>query len=341
MTDPTDVTSADVNGDGLLDLIAGNESQGNVVVGIGNGQGGFTVKAGSPFSNGATQANGVVAGLSNGDGNVDLMTASYGDGKVSLLIGDGTGSFAAGTPITVATGTIWIATADFNASKLDAAVVNASANTVAVLLGNGAGGFTQPPGSPYPSGVTGLRQVAPGRFDADGDVDIAIVGGSNQLSILDNNGAGTFSVPAGYPVAIPTSEPFGVAAGDLDGDGLTDLAVPDLPNDEVLLLYGATGRRFFASAPLRVGNAPIDIEIADADGDGDLDMFTADYNAVLGGSGSSISVLLGDGNGGFSLAGGHPFFMPSFLPDGLTVGDFDRDGAPTRRRRTRATATWP
>ena len=82
----------------------------------------------------------------NGDGKPDLAVANQGSNTLSILIGDGTGRFAAPTTITTAGGPSALVGADFNGDgKLDLAIVNQSANTVSVLFGHGDGTFGTTP----------------------------------------------------------------------------------------------------------------------------------------------------------------------------------------------------
>jgi hypothetical protein len=110
-----------------------------------------------------------------------------------------------------------VAEGDFNGDgKLDLAIVNAASNTVTVLLGNGTGGFTAAPGSPFPVG-TGPQFVVVGDFNEDGKPDLAIANSfGNNVTVLLGNGAGGFTAAPGSPFpagAVPSS----LAVGDFNG----------------------------------------------------------------------------------------------------------------------------
>ncbi len=130
------VTVADFNGDGKLDLAIGNIAGNSVTILLGDGSGNFTTASGSPIAVGI-QPEAIVAGDFNNDGKLDLAVANYGDGTVTLLLGNGDGTFtpASGSPYAVGQGPIAIAAADFNGDgKLDLAVANLTDGTVSILL---------------------------------------------------------------------------------------------------------------------------------------------------------------------------------------------------------------
>lgn len=133
---PVAVAVGDFNGDGNLDLAVCDNSGNNVTILLGNGNGTFTPATGSPIPVG-NQPYAIVAGDFNNDGNLDLAVANYGDGTVSLLLGNGNGTFtqASGSPYAVGNGPYQIAAADFNGDgKLDLAVANLGDGTVSILL---------------------------------------------------------------------------------------------------------------------------------------------------------------------------------------------------------------
>jgi len=181
----------DFNGDGKLDLAitgAGVTGPQDDVVNIllGNGDGTFTAASNSTFATGKGPQAIAVADL-NGDGKLDLAIANYGDGTVTILLGNGDGTFkpAPGSPITVGNAPYAIAVADLNGDgKLDLAIANNGDGTVTVLLGNGDGTFTSASGSPFPVG-TGPSSIAVGDFNGSGRLGLAVTNWQgNTISIL-------------------------------------------------------------------------------------------------------------------------------------------------------------
>src|SRR5690242_6200279 len=129
---------------------------------------------------------------------------------------------------------------DFNGDgKDDVAVGNvfAAGDNVSIFLGDGAGGFTEAPGSPVPVGQKPCTMTS-GDFNGDGKVDLATANcNSNDVTILLGNGDGTFTQPPGSPFAVG-SAPNGIVAGDLNGDGKLDLAIANENDDNVTILLG-------------------------------------------------------------------------------------------------------
>ena len=185
---PTSVAVGDFNGDGKPDLAIANNGSNNITVMLGTGTGAFTAAPGSPFATGNLPVS-VAVGDFNGDSKLDLAIVNQNDDNVTVLLGSGTGGFTAaiGSPFLVGHTPASVAVGDFNGdSKLDLAVANQNDNTVTVLLGNGTGGFTTDPASPFPTGAI-PASVAVGDFNKDGKPDLAIANsGPGNVSVLLN-----------------------------------------------------------------------------------------------------------------------------------------------------------
>jgi hypothetical protein len=320
---PYQTAVADLDGDGHLDLLVVNAGSNDVSVLFGNGHGAFTAAA-STITVGTTPRD-IVTGDIDGDGDVDFVTANAGSNNVSVFLNDGRGHFtqAAGSPVAAGLNDRALALGDLNGDgKLDIVTANASINTLAVLLGDGAGGFIAAPGSPIATGSVPF-DLTLGDFNGDHVLDIAVTNaGSNTVSILLNNGHGQFTNAAGSPVAVG-SIPRGVASGDLDGDGDTDLAVVNSSNNNVSILLN-DGHGAFTNAtgsPVATGGSvPFAVKLADVDGDHDLDML------VTNASSNTVSVLINDGHASFTSDIGSPFATGGNSPRDVTTGDFDEDG---------------
>lgn len=174
------LATADLNRDGKLDLATGSVS-----VLLGDGMGSFSTA--TPFATGGTSGS-VVIGDFNRDGKPDLAVTNSpalpGESRVSLLLGDGAGSFGAATHFGTALGGHWISAADLNGDgKLDVVTANRNSDIVTVLLGDGRGSFTR---ADFAIGTgTGPASVAVGDLNRDGALDLAVANGnSGSVSIL-------------------------------------------------------------------------------------------------------------------------------------------------------------
>lgn len=130
------VTVGDFNGDGNLDLAVCNSTGNSVTILLGDGTGNFATASGSPIAVGS-EPSAIITGDFNSDGKLDLAVANLSDNTVTLLLGNGDGTFApaSGSPYAVGNTPIGLAAADFNADgKLDLAVVNLTDGTVSILL---------------------------------------------------------------------------------------------------------------------------------------------------------------------------------------------------------------
>ncbi len=300
-TQPVSVMIADVNKDTKRDLIVANGGSGNLSIYLGDGKGGFTQAKGSPFPAGPNPSD-IALGDFNSDGNLDVAIANHGVKLVTVLLGDGQGGFslAPGSPSSVLSNPHphGIAAADFNGDKkLDLAVDSWGENKVLVMFGNGDGTF-QTPGVKFDVGLLGdgkgqfsrrdfLVPAAPfgiavGDFNGDRHLDIAIDHYSGQgtdpskngLSILFGDGKGSFTLAKGSPYPVG-HYPATVVAGDLNGDGITDIAIPNNMENTVTIYLGGRDGIKQAGPPIPVGHGPECVAIGDLDGDGKADLAVA------------------------------------------------------------------
>jgi hypothetical protein len=225
---PHGVTVADVNGDGIPDLVASNFGSNNVSVLLGKGDG--TFRPAINYAVGSQPLSVVVADF-NGDGKPDLAVANGGTnsttdpGSVSILLGNGNGTFQAAVNYSAGEAPGTVAVGDFNRDgHVDLVVTNygdlhdsLASGTLSVLLGNGDGTFQA--AQTY-AGAYGIS-VAVKDLNGDGIADLAVTFGGG-VRVLLGNGDGTFQTTS---ISYVAGGPWGMAAGDLNGDGLPDLAV--------------------------------------------------------------------------------------------------------------------
>lgn len=233
---PRSLKTADLDGDGNLDLIVGNNSQSLSIL-SGNGDG--TFKAAVSVQYRTTAAGGAedlaIADL-NRDGHPDVAIADL--QQIVILINKGDGTFLPSIiyphPNPNATNNLptSLTMGDFNGDGIpDIAMVEYQSNMLWVYLGIGDGTFGTP--VMYGGGVGPGRLVA-WDFDGDGRIDLAVAAsGDNAVTLQAGNGDGTFtwlkSAPAG-------TTPFAVAVGDFNGDSVPDLVVANSGSNTVSVL---------------------------------------------------------------------------------------------------------
>jgi hypothetical protein len=225
--DAWNLTNADFNNDGKLDLAIADPSYHNVNILLGNGDGTFQPRT---SFHGANTTN-VGVGDFNGDGQLDLLTSNF--TGLSVMLGNGDGTFQAPiNPVNIAVGNP-PGIADFNGDgRLDLAVEQFNgAGDFCILLGNGDGSF----GAPvfYPQTI--LTGMAIADLDGDGKLDIAVSGAAAEIMIYKGNGDGTFQLQF-QKFQITGFEPFTAAAADFDGDGRMDLVTANSFNNTLSLM---------------------------------------------------------------------------------------------------------
>ena len=318
---PAAVAVGDFNGDGKLDMAVANPgpSSQNVSILLGKGDGTFQAAVNYSLGSGSPEPAALAVGDFNGDGKLDLAVADTGSNTISVLLGNGDGTFR--PPIKYVSGSepASIAVGDFNGDgKLDLAVANVSSNSVTVLLGNGDGTFQNAITVYYSAGSTPFS-VAAGDFNRDGRLDLAVANtGSNNISVLLGNGDGTFKPAINY---LAGSTPASIAVGDLNGDGKLDLAVANAGSNNVSVLLGNGDGTFKPVINYAAGSGPGSVAVGDFNGDGKLDLVVA--NSAANGGTPSVGLLLGHGDGTFQTA---VDYTAGVQPQWLAVGDFNRDG---------------
>ncbi|MEG4488454.1 DUF4347 domain-containing protein [Microcoleus sp. D2_18a_B4] len=309
------VASGDFNKDGNLDLaFASTGVNRNVSIALGNGTGQFSAATNlntSPPTGLNTWS--VAVGDFNKDGNSDLVTANNATNNVSLLLGNGNGTFGAATYFGVGSSPYTVAVADFNGDgNSDLATANRTSNNVSILRGNGNGTFGA--ATNLSVGSTPYFVVV-GDFNKDGKSDLATANsGSNSVSILLQNANGTFAPATNFTVG---NRPNYIALGDFNGDKNPDLATSNEGSNNVSILLGNGTGSFSAATNFSVGSQPLAIARGDFNADGKVDLATANNSS------NNVSVLFGSGNGSFGTATN---FVVGGNPQGIVVGDYNKDG---------------
>ncbi len=240
--DPVSVIPCDLNGDGLLDLLAGvyvhslpsGSYTGGVVVALGNGFGGFTVRATQPLP---LPTHRIVAADFNGDGWLDVaslggfITAS----RLDVVFGASNGTFVgSGTQYTVGQYCSGLVQGDLDGNgSIDLAA--GGKYSVRVFLNQGAGTFAA--GQLLTPG-TYAKGLALGDIDHDGDLDLLATSGSAMaMRLYSNGGHGLFALTASVPTTLQT---LSVLLADANGDGYDDLWSGDYSSGVVTIAMSRT-----------------------------------------------------------------------------------------------------
>jgi type II secretory pathway component HofQ len=334
-TNPDFVATADFNNDNFQDFVVANFTDGTLSLYDGNPTtpGTFLTPTTIPVGAGPTW---ISTGFFNAKADttntiVDLAVANQTAGTVSILHGNGDGTFTVEPTLTLPSGAgpTAIAVADFNGDGFaDLAVVNKNANTVSIFLGNGDETFQTPTTLTTGNAPTSIVAQA-FNPNAPAIIDLAVTNSTdNTLQIFIGNGKGTFTNGVTYDTGVT---PVYVASADVNLDGNLDLVVADsgaatsansvgnsvsvfLGNgDGTFILPGGTRMDFPA------GTTPTSFVIADFNDDGIPDLI------VTASGDNAAALLLGAGGGFFNGAIEVPV---GTTPDSIATADFNGDGLP-------------
>jgi hypothetical protein len=343
--DPEVAATADLTGDNITDLVVTNNGSGGSDVGslsvlLGNGDGTFQ-PARNVFV--GPQPWGVAVGDFDGDGIPDLAVTHASKilpsrNTVTILLGNGDGTFRPAGDYQVGADPFSIAVADFrNNGTLDLVTADqgggAFTGSVSVLLGNGDGTFQNAVSVPGLPQFFQPNSVAVGDLRGDGNLDIVTAGNGNYVLVFLGNGDGTFQPPVSYA----TRSLFArwVAVGDFNGDGIPDLVTANefqggFQYHASVSVFLGNGDGTFADA---VNYSLVDASSADDLRD-DVSVVVGDFSGTSqedvivsaranGSSADGLYQLVGNGDGTFQA----PVPIRSVLfPKVAATGDFNGDG---------------
>jgi hypothetical protein len=335
---PAQIIAADLNGDGLTDLVVRNAADGTLSVYFGAHfvRGDFigpldlrfvapsflpplTLSAGIGVSD-------VQAVDTTGSGSLDLVVTNKLTGQVSIFENLGNGNFAPPEPYRAGTGLSAIDTSSGSAqvSSLEATsgvaagsltpggpasllALNPGSNTLGLLAGLGAGRFA----NPVALDTTGpTRAIRVADLNHDGIADLAVLTASG-VSIYLGDGKGGFSRPITYDAGL---DPTGLTIADLNHDGNPDLLVGNSYGDVLLLVNQGDG----TFEPYHKTDQAITLAVADLTGSGKPDFIYADQglDRVVVQYGTDQTKVLGDQATGL------------LSPGAVKLADLNGDGIP-------------
>jgi hypothetical protein len=247
----------------------------------------------------------------NGDGKPDLAAADSGSGTVSLLLGNGDGSFAPRVPYRTSAAPYDVVAADLNGDGAPD-VVTGGDGPLVVFLNDGSGGLHR-----VQSLAPRALAVAAGDVNGDGMTDVvAATYARRDFAVLLGIGRGRLGAAQRYRGDRDGAND--VELGDLNADGRLD-AVLVTGSEKLAVRLGNGDGTFGPERALRAddeGENMLDVTLADLDHDGRLDAATASFYGDTG-------VFLGRGDGAF---GPRKSYSTIGKTDSVTVADYDGDG---------------
>lgn len=304
---------SDLNGDGRKDLVIGTNN--GIEVSLANGTGGYlnpntyTVTGGSAISV-------VLTSDINNDLKQDIVALSYSTNKISVYLGNGTGSFSSSTSFPLSVTQFDGQIGDFNNDgNKDLAVLCSSSNLI-LFSGDGLGNLTPTNtittlGNPY--------SIALADFNTDGNLDIVYAAlGGNAAYVFIGNGSFGFASAVSYPSG--GNGTIGVETADVNNDGNKDIIVVNQTSNNLGVLLGSPSGTFQTAVSFTTGVGPRTISIADMNNDSKLDVVTGNYNTY------GFSVLLGSGSGSFGAASHFQIGRLINQNRALQIDDVNNDG---------------
>ena len=316
---PVWIAVADFNRDNVPDLAVTTAF--GVSIMLGNGDGTFRSPLGYATGTGPYA---VAVGDFNGDGKPDLAVTNSGDfttnptGNLSILLGNGDGTFQTAVSYAADSAPSEIAVGDFNLDgKVDLAVANSLTSDVSVFLGKGDGTFNT---AVNYSGIDGASALVVGDFNRDGHPDLAVAAtDGTSVTILTGNGSGGFSTGAVLTVG---NFPTEITAADFNNDGKLDLAVTNSGDGTLSVLIGNGDGTFHPQVLYNTGTSgsssgPSSVTTGDVNGDGKIDIVVTNLLE------DDIGTLLGNGDGTFRAV---TVTSAADSPNVTVVEDFNGDG---------------
>lgn len=313
------VTTADIDGDGDIDVLSASSLDDRVAWYANDGSGNFGVQ--QTITTAANYAHRVTTGDLDGDGDIDVVSASSVDDRIAWYENDGSGNFGVQQTITTATNLAYnVLTTDLDGDG-DLDVISASAfdGLIAWYENDGSGNFGVL--QTITTSAPGARSVYTADLDNDGDMDVLSASSDDdRIAWYENDGSGNFG--AQQTISIVADKAFSVKAADIDGDGDMDV-LSACSSDATAREWRIAWYENDGSGNFGVQQT-ISIDVfqarsvftADLDGDGDVDVLSASSRD------DRVAWYENDGSGTFGAQQ-----TLTILADGAwSVGAADLDG---------------
>jgi hypothetical protein len=318
---PADISLADFNNDGDLDVVTANLNDGSISIVPNNGDGVYTT---SEFYHVGGWPRGINHGDVDNDGDLDIVTANYLGGSLSIMYNKGNGYFSNRYDRHIAVEPFAVIIEDFDKDGyLDLASADEGLFKLIVIFNDGDGNYIKREKISYDLGGYPY-QILYHDFNDDGLEDLITSNNLQQsISILWNIGNETgddFAPFMNY--SFPDRHPFGLAYGDMDGDGDDDLLCTNFgfesdPESSISIIWNNGNGSFGKPTHYGVGINPINLKVADFDLDGDLDIAAANRDS------NSVTILENKNNSSYIRKSDH---QVGAKPMGIEVVDFNKDG---------------
>ncbi|MEM7481112.1 MAG: FG-GAP-like repeat-containing protein [Acidobacteriota bacterium] len=307
---------SDLDGDGYPDIAIVNEDTEDLRVFMNQADGTGTFGSMlTPTSALGTQASPSEPSDFDRDGEVDIAVANPQDSTVSILLGQGDGSFGSQQLLPVAATPRGIAVLDADGDgDVDIAVASTGASALTLFVNDGSGAFAPSAGGTFGTGTAGEWALAAVDLDEDGLLDL-VDGGRNdeRLHVHLGNGDGTFSAAGSQDAG---GRVWMLATGDVNGDGHEDVAGVNSNDNNGAILLGNGAGALAAPTTYATDPFPLAVDLGDLDGDGDLDWMTSSFSG-------DWFLFTNDGTGTFTFD--QEFLAPRAASCSLLL-DVDRDG---------------
>ena len=281
------VTVADINSDGYPDVLCSSTSGYDVVTIFLGGPGGTL---GIPYNVPIPNYEDIEVGDVNGDGIPDLVSDS-----VYIAYGKGNGEFTKPVYFPVGFGgaignASQVVLANLRSGKLPDIITNNAFVNISVLLNAGNGSYIEGIKTAIPTGLSCPTQLD---YNNDGIQDLGFIENGTSFTVLYGTGKSGAPFATGPSTAIPQQSGYSVMCpsnpGDINGDGIPDLIVPEVNSTATSTilypLFGIGDGKFRAGKPINLTGDYTWVDLVDVNADGKADLITPNFNQVWYGNG--------------------------------------------------------